>query len=161
MAAPFSPATPPSDGAPIGFHHIHHLDPRVPKYRLRDCHEAVPALRNVPALTLALMLAGPLADARASRAQISSGRDIAMIEKSPRKSPEDARRRAEERFAKNKERHDSAREAWNDLEKLRVAAAAKTERLRALRLAKEAADKAASDRAVAKKAPTAAATRRI
>lgn len=25
----------------IGFHHIHHLDPRIPNFRLRDCHEAI------------------------------------------------------------------------------------------------------------------------
>ncbi len=36
----------------IGFHHIHHLNPRVPNYRLQECHEAVPALRDVPPLTV-------------------------------------------------------------------------------------------------------------
>jgi hypothetical protein len=29
----------------FGFHHIHHLNPRVPNYRLQECHEAVPAPR--------------------------------------------------------------------------------------------------------------------
>src|SRR3546814_15993245 len=29
----------------IGFHHVHHLNPQVPNYRLQDCHEAVPSLR--------------------------------------------------------------------------------------------------------------------
>jgi omega-6 fatty acid desaturase (delta-12 desaturase) len=36
----------------IGYHHIHHLDPRVPNYRLRRAHDAVRALRAVPPLSL-------------------------------------------------------------------------------------------------------------
>lgn len=36
----------------IGFHHVHHLNPRVPNYRLQECHEAVPALASVPTLNL-------------------------------------------------------------------------------------------------------------
>jgi acyl-lipid omega-6 desaturase (Delta-12 desaturase) len=36
----------------IGFHHVHHLNPRVPNYRLGACHEAVQALRPVRALSL-------------------------------------------------------------------------------------------------------------
>jgi omega-6 fatty acid desaturase (delta-12 desaturase) len=36
----------------IGFHHVHHLNPRVPNYRLRACHEAVPGLRDTPPLGL-------------------------------------------------------------------------------------------------------------
>ncbi len=36
----------------IGFHHIHHLDPRIPNYRLEDCHMACPAARTIPVLTL-------------------------------------------------------------------------------------------------------------
>jgi acyl-lipid omega-6 desaturase (Delta-12 desaturase) len=36
----------------IGFHHIHHLDPRVPNYRLEECCKAVPALQAVPAQSL-------------------------------------------------------------------------------------------------------------
>jgi omega-6 fatty acid desaturase (delta-12 desaturase) len=34
----------------IGFHHIHHLSPRVPNYRLQACHNAIPALRQVTTL---------------------------------------------------------------------------------------------------------------
>lgn len=34
----------------IGFHHIHHLSPRVPNYRLEACHNAIPALRTVTTL---------------------------------------------------------------------------------------------------------------
>ncbi len=36
----------------IGFHHIHHLNPRIPNYRLADCHKADPALRDTPTLSL-------------------------------------------------------------------------------------------------------------
>jgi acyl-lipid omega-6 desaturase (Delta-12 desaturase) len=31
----------------IGFHHVHHLSPRIPNYRLQACHEAIAELRNV------------------------------------------------------------------------------------------------------------------
>jgi omega-6 fatty acid desaturase (delta-12 desaturase) len=34
----------------IGFHHVHHLNPHVPNYRLEACHRAIPALRDVPTL---------------------------------------------------------------------------------------------------------------
>ncbi len=33
----------------IGYHHVHHLNPRVPNYRLQECHERIAALCNVPA----------------------------------------------------------------------------------------------------------------
>lgn len=36
----------------IGFHHVHHLDPKVPNYRLEQCHLAHPAFRSAPVLTL-------------------------------------------------------------------------------------------------------------
>jgi omega-6 fatty acid desaturase (delta-12 desaturase) len=36
----------------IGFHHIHHLDPRIPNYRLEACHNANPILQRAPVLTL-------------------------------------------------------------------------------------------------------------
>lgn len=43
----------------IGYHHIHHLDPRIPSYRLRDCHRAVAdVVEPVPALTLGRALLG-------------------------------------------------------------------------------------------------------
>jgi omega-6 fatty acid desaturase (delta-12 desaturase) len=35
----------------IGFHHIHHLNPKVPNYRLSDCHRANGALHGVTTLT--------------------------------------------------------------------------------------------------------------
>jgi acyl-lipid omega-6 desaturase (Delta-12 desaturase) len=36
----------------IGFHHIHHLSPRIPNYRLADCHHSVAILRESPPLDL-------------------------------------------------------------------------------------------------------------
>ena len=36
----------------IGFHHIHHLRPRIPNYNLEPCYEAVPQVREVEPLTL-------------------------------------------------------------------------------------------------------------
>jgi len=36
----------------IGFHHIHHLNPRIPNYRLPDAHAALPPDVAVPTLTL-------------------------------------------------------------------------------------------------------------
>ena len=40
----------------IGFHHIHHLNPKIPNYRLQACHEASNAFRTVPTLSLAKAL---------------------------------------------------------------------------------------------------------
>ncbi len=36
----------------IGFHHIHHLSPRIPNYHLEKCHKAEPAFQNVQPVTL-------------------------------------------------------------------------------------------------------------
>ncbi|MGO9245653.1 MAG: fatty acid desaturase [Verrucomicrobiia bacterium] len=36
----------------IGFHHIHHLSPRIPNYNLERCHKAEPLFNTVPAITL-------------------------------------------------------------------------------------------------------------
>jgi omega-6 fatty acid desaturase (delta-12 desaturase) len=41
----------------IGFHHIHHLSPRIPNYNLQRCHEADPLFQSVPAITLRSSLA--------------------------------------------------------------------------------------------------------
>lgn len=35
----------------IGLHHIHHLNPRIPNYRLQSCHDSSPALQEAPTLT--------------------------------------------------------------------------------------------------------------
>jgi len=45
----------------IGFHHIHHLNPRVPNYRLPECQGAIPALSEVPAMSLRAGLRAPAA----------------------------------------------------------------------------------------------------
>ena len=36
----------------IGFHHVHHVNPRIPNYRLEDCHNADVAFQTAPTLTL-------------------------------------------------------------------------------------------------------------
>lgn len=35
----------------IGYHHVHHLNPRVPNYRLKSCHEALPTLHGASQLS--------------------------------------------------------------------------------------------------------------
>jgi omega-6 fatty acid desaturase (delta-12 desaturase) len=36
----------------IGFHHIHHLSPRIPNYHLEKCHESEPLFQTVKPITL-------------------------------------------------------------------------------------------------------------
>ena len=36
----------------IGFHHIHHLSPRIPNYNLQKCHEADPLFQQVKPITM-------------------------------------------------------------------------------------------------------------
>jgi omega-6 fatty acid desaturase (delta-12 desaturase) len=36
----------------IGYHHIHHLSPRIPNYHLQACHESHPLFQRVVHLTL-------------------------------------------------------------------------------------------------------------
>ena len=43
----------------IGFHHVHHLNPRVPNYRLSAAHDAVQALRPMTPLSLRRGFAAP------------------------------------------------------------------------------------------------------
>jgi len=40
----------------IGYHHVHHLSPRVPNYQLEEAHNNTPPLQNVPTITLATSL---------------------------------------------------------------------------------------------------------
>ena len=40
----------------IGFHHVHHLSPRIPNYHLKKCYDAVPALQTRKPLTIAQSL---------------------------------------------------------------------------------------------------------
>lgn len=62
---------------------------------------------------------------------------------------EEARSRAQEKFAKAEQR---AKDAMSDRNKASAVVAAKSARLRALRLAKEAADKEAAEKSAAEKA---------
>jgi len=41
----------------IGFHHVHHLAPRIPNYRLENCYREVAALRDSTKLSLRSALA--------------------------------------------------------------------------------------------------------
>lgn len=41
----------------IGYHHVHHLSPRVPNYHLEDVHNNTLPLQNVPTITLKTSLA--------------------------------------------------------------------------------------------------------
>ncbi len=36
----------------IGYHHIHHLNPRIPNYHLQECYKANPELHDAPTITL-------------------------------------------------------------------------------------------------------------
>jgi omega-6 fatty acid desaturase (delta-12 desaturase) len=36
----------------IGFHHVHHLSPRIPNYQLESCHRENPVFQAVPTLDL-------------------------------------------------------------------------------------------------------------
>lgn len=40
----------------IGFHHVHHLAPRVPNYNLEDAHESIPPLQQATTITLSTSL---------------------------------------------------------------------------------------------------------
>ncbi|MCY9427464.1 fatty acid desaturase, partial [Bacillus spizizenii] len=40
----------------IGFHHVHHLSPRVPNYKLEKAHNNTEPLQNVPTITLGTSL---------------------------------------------------------------------------------------------------------
>ncbi len=40
----------------IGFHHVHHLSPRVPNYHLEEAHMATPPLQHATTITLATSL---------------------------------------------------------------------------------------------------------
>ena len=40
----------------IGFHHIHHLSPRIPNYHLERCHKAEPLFQSVKPVTLSSSL---------------------------------------------------------------------------------------------------------
>ena len=43
----------------LGYHHVHHLAPRIPNYRLEDCHNAHPAFATARVITLRGALDAP------------------------------------------------------------------------------------------------------
>jgi omega-6 fatty acid desaturase (delta-12 desaturase) len=43
----------------LGFHHVHHLAPRIPNYRLAECHAAHPGFGGAPTLTFWAALGAP------------------------------------------------------------------------------------------------------
>jgi omega-6 fatty acid desaturase (delta-12 desaturase) len=36
----------------IGFHHVHHLNPKIPNYNLQRAHEEQPMFRSVPSVSV-------------------------------------------------------------------------------------------------------------
>jgi len=36
----------------VGYHHVHHMNPGIPSYRIRECYDATPILQVVPRLQL-------------------------------------------------------------------------------------------------------------
>jgi acyl-lipid omega-6 desaturase (Delta-12 desaturase) len=40
----------------IGYHHVHHLSPKVPNYKLELAHNQTPPLQNIPTITLSTSL---------------------------------------------------------------------------------------------------------
>jgi hypothetical protein len=84
----------------------------------------------------------------------------AIMSKPPALTPEEARRKAEDRFKRAKQRDAEAQTAYEELAKQQKAEAAKTDRLKALRLAKEAADAEIATRAAAEKAAAGEAARK-
>jgi omega-6 fatty acid desaturase (delta-12 desaturase) len=36
----------------IGLHHVHHLAPRIPNYKLQECHDANPRFHTAPVITI-------------------------------------------------------------------------------------------------------------
>jgi len=41
----------------IGIHHIHHMEPRIPNYRLQRCYDEMPVFQNIKPLTFSSSLA--------------------------------------------------------------------------------------------------------
>jgi omega-6 fatty acid desaturase (delta-12 desaturase) len=70
----------------IGFHHIHHLNPRVPNYRLHAAHAAVQKVRTVHGLDLVDGLRAPwltLWDEESGRLVCFGDVDAAMARRTP------------------------------------------------------------------------------
>lgn len=67
----------------IGFHHVHHLNQRIPNYRLAQAHEAARAVRAVPSLGLRAGLAAP----RLTLWDETSGRLVRFCDVAQRETP--------------------------------------------------------------------------
>ncbi len=66
----------------IGLHHIHHLDSRIPNYRLQACLDSHPELLDIPALTLRSSLRCPRLKLWDERTERLVGFDAARTSKS-------------------------------------------------------------------------------
>jgi omega-6 fatty acid desaturase (delta-12 desaturase) len=69
----------------IGFHHIHHLSPRIPNYNLEKCHQADPLFQTVKPVTLFSSfkaLTFRLWDEQ--RRKLISYRELRALQRSPR-----------------------------------------------------------------------------
>jgi omega-6 fatty acid desaturase (delta-12 desaturase) len=44
--------------ANIGYHHVHHLNPRIPNYLIKDCSDAIPELQDKQPLSIRKSLPG-------------------------------------------------------------------------------------------------------
>ncbi|MFA1819385.1 fatty acid desaturase [Virgibacillus oceani] len=67
----------------IGYHHVHHLSPRVPNYNLENAHESTPPLKKATTITLASSLKSirfRLYD-EASKSFVSFGEVKALLKK--------------------------------------------------------------------------------
>jgi omega-6 fatty acid desaturase (delta-12 desaturase) len=66
----------------IGFHHIHHLSPRIPNYNLERCHRSDPMFRDVKPLTLLRSLkSGTLKAWDESARKLIGGRHLNRLRK--------------------------------------------------------------------------------
>jgi omega-6 fatty acid desaturase (delta-12 desaturase) len=66
----------------IGFHHVHHLNPRVPNYRLASAHDALQRIWPVKPLSLRRGLRAPwLALWDEASGRLVSFRDVTLCER--------------------------------------------------------------------------------
>ena len=72
----------------IGFHHVHHLSPKIPNYYLENAHEATPPLQKATTITLATSL-------KALRFRLWDEHRKEFVSFSARKRTDGAKQRAE------------------------------------------------------------------
>jgi len=78
----------------IGLHHVHHLNPRIPNYRLQACHDAVPQCQTGPDFGMRAAfrsMAFTLWDERAQRMTTFKGAAANEFARSAEAGPEAAR----------------------------------------------------------------------